>query len=66
MRCLKSPTSTNRPATRARVRLNVDTPFLRVESESFKSPLAAKLLDLVNELVASVVTGAGKTWERRM
>lgn len=39
--------------------LNVDTPLLRVETKGLQSTLLAKQLDLIDVLVAAVVTGTG-------
>ena len=41
--------------------LNVDTPLLGVDVEGLESTTLAQLLDLVDVLVATVVTGAGVT-----
>lgn len=46
---------------RSRKALDVDTPLVRVEVESLESTLLAKKLDLVNVLVATVVTGTRET-----
>lgn len=46
---------------RARVGLDVDTPDLGVEVERLESALSGEVLELVDELVAAVVTGAGET-----
>lgn len=43
----------------AGVRLHIDTPPLGIQVEGFQGPLAAEQLDLVDELVAAVVAGAG-------
>ena len=45
----------------AGVRLNVHTPFLRVEAVSLEGPLLAENLDLVHDIVTAVVAGSGKT-----
>jgi hypothetical protein len=39
--------------------LDVDTPFLRVDVESLEGSLLAKKLNLVDVLVATIVSGAG-------
>lgn len=46
---------------RSRKALDVDTPLVRIEVEGLESTLLAKKLDLVNVLVATIVTGARKT-----
>ena len=45
----------------ARIRLHVDSPLGGIEVEGLESPLLAKNLQLVNPLVASVVTGVWKS-----
>lgn len=45
----------------ARKALDVDTPLLRVEVEGLESTLLAKKLDLVDVLVATIVTSTGIT-----
>lgn len=45
----------------ARQALDIDTPLLAVEVEGLKSTLLAEKLDLVDVLVAAIVTGAGVT-----
>lgn len=45
----------------SRKALDVDTPLLGVEVESLKSTLLAETLDLVNVLVATIVTSTGVT-----
>lgn len=45
----------------SRVRLDVDTPLLGRETEGLKGTLAAEVLDHINVLVATVVTGTRET-----
>lgn len=45
----------------SRVGLDVDTPLLGGETEGVKGTLAAEVLDLIDVLVATVVTGTGET-----
>lgn len=45
----------------SRKALDVDTPLLGVEVESLKSTLLAETLDLVDVLVATIVTSTGVT-----
>ncbi len=47
---------------RSRVRLHIDTPFRRVKMESLESSLLTQILNLVNELVPSIVASARKTF----
>lgn len=47
--------------SRSRVRLDVDTPLLSRETEGLEGTLAAEVLDLVDVLVTTVVTGTGET-----
>jgi hypothetical protein len=42
--------------------LYIDTPLLRVQSESLKGALLAEQLDRINVLVATVVSGTGVTF----
>lgn len=42
-------------------RLDVDPPLGRIEAESLEGALLAKQLDLVNVLIATIVTGARQT-----
>lgn len=46
---------------RSRVRLDVDTPLLGGETKGLEGTLAAEVLDLVDVLVTTVVTGTGET-----
>lgn len=46
---------------RTGVRLHIDAPFLGIQSVSLQGTLLAKCLDLVDNLIASVVTCVGET-----
>lgn len=47
---------------RAQVTLNIHTPLLRIEMKQRERALAAELLDLVDVLVPSIVSGAGHSF----
>jgi hypothetical protein len=45
---------------RAGVRLDIDAPFLRIQAVSLQGALLAECLDLIDNLISSIVTSVGE------
>jgi hypothetical protein len=59
---LDESSQSSKVGSASRVGLDVNTPLLRVQAKGSQGTLAAKVLELIDMLVTSVVTGTGKTF----